>query len=62
MKLPRRSFLHLAAGAAATAGRLAHRVGTSLSVAAGALARRFRRPGRHPGGRGAGVTNQVLRS
>jgi hypothetical protein len=33
MKLPRRKLLHLAAGAA---GRLAHRLDTSLSLAAGA--------------------------
>ena len=35
MKLPRRNFLHLAAGAAALPAVLAHREGTSLSGAAG---------------------------
>jgi len=35
MKLPRRNFLHPAAGAAA-AGNLPHREGASLSGAAGA--------------------------
>ena len=49
MKLPRRQFLHLAAGAAALPARLAHRVGASLSVAAGAHRRRLcrRRRDRH---------------
>ena len=35
--LPRRKFLHLAAGAAALPAYVAHREGTNLSVAAGAL-------------------------
>jgi len=35
MKLPRRNFLYLAAGAARASGRDAHRAGASLSVAAG---------------------------
>jgi hypothetical protein len=39
MKLPRRQFLHLAAGAAAP-GRCAHRQGANLSDAAGAHHRR----------------------
>ena len=41
MKLPRRQFLHLAAGAAALPAVLAHREGASLSVAAGAHHRPF---------------------
>ena len=36
MKLPRRQFLHLASGRCRAAGRIAHRVGASLSDAAGA--------------------------
>ena len=49
MKIPRRRFLQLAAGAAALPARVAHRTGASLSVAAGALDRRHsrRRRGRH---------------
>ena len=37
MTLPRRQFLHLAAGAAALSGRVPHRKGANLPVAAGAL-------------------------
>ena len=37
MKLPRRQFLHLAAGAAALPAVLAHREGANLSDAAGAI-------------------------
>ena len=40
MKLPRRKFLHLAAGAAALPAVSRLRVGASLSVAAGAHHRR----------------------
>ena len=49
MKLPRRTFLHLAAGAAALPAVSAFRVGASLSVAAGALYRHLccRRLARH---------------
>ena len=43
MKLPRRKFLHLAAGAAALPGRVAHRTGASLSIADGAHRRRLSR-------------------
>ena len=42
MKLPRRTFLHLAAGAAALPAVLRIRMGTSLSDAAGALDRAVR--------------------
>ena len=50
MTLPRRQFLHLAAGAAALPARVAHRMGANLSVAAGAHHRRLcrRRRRRHP--------------
>ena len=51
MKLPhRRQFLHLAAGAAALPADVAHRMGASLSDAAGAHHRRLCRwrRGRHP--------------
>ena len=41
MKLPRRDFLHLAAGAAALPGRLALRGAQALSDAAGAHDRGF---------------------
>ena len=44
MKFPRREFLHLAAGAAALAGHVAHRQGARLSVAAGAHLRRLSPP------------------
>ena len=49
MKLPRRQFLHLAAGAAALPAVVADRVGASLSDAAGAHHRRLscRRHDRH---------------
>jgi hypothetical protein len=40
MKLPRRQFLHLAAGAVALPGRIAYGQGANLSDAAGALDRR----------------------
>ena len=44
MKLPRRrQFLHLAAGAAALPGRVAHREGANLSVAADHDGRAVRR-------------------
>ena len=45
MKLPRRKFLHLAAGAAALPASVAHRLGASLSDAAGAHHRRLRAGG-----------------
>ena len=50
MKLPRRRFLHLAAGAAALPALPRVRMGASLSVAAGAHRRRLsaRRSKRHP--------------
>ena len=48
MKLPRRHFLHLAAGAAALPAVVAYRVGASLSDAAGALDRRLRRRAARP--------------
>ena len=50
MKLPRRQFLHLAAGAAALPAVSRIRMGASLSDAAGAHRRRLcrRRRGRHP--------------
>ena len=49
MKLPRRQFLHLAAGAAALPAVIPHREGASLSVAAGAHRRSIcrRRSDRH---------------
>ena len=51
MKLPRRNFLHLAAGAARAPGRVAYCIGPRLSDAAGALDRRLpaRRSKRHHG-------------
>ena len=42
MKLSRRFFLHLAAGAAALPAVVAHRMGANLSDAAGARDRAFR--------------------
>ena len=48
MKLPRRRFLHLAAGAAALPAAVAHRLGASLSDAAGAHDRRALPPGGAP--------------
>ena len=49
MKLPRRTVLASGCGRRRAAGRLAHREGASLSVAAGALYRavRTRRRDRH---------------
>ena len=49
MKLPRRTFLHLTAGAAALPAAVAHRTGAKLSDAAGPLDRRLssRRRDRH---------------
>ena len=51
MKFPRRTFLHLAVGAAALPAVPAHCAGASLSVTAGAHRRRLsrRRGDRHPG-------------